>query len=928
MLPDARPLRPLQLFVVSHTHWDREWYLPAGRFRQRLVALVDELLAEEGAGAAPFLLDGQAVVLEDYLAVRPEKRDVLAEHLRDGSIEAGPWYVLADELIPSGEALVRNLLAGRATLHSFGAHAPPVLYSPDSFGHPAALPLLAAGFGFPLIVLWRGYGGPAWPDGDVFRWQAADGSEVLVYHLSPDGYELGSSLPQDEGSARDRWTSLRATLTPRSTLGVALLPNGADHHARQPRIDYAIAMLARVASPETEVRRSSLTDFARELVSRASGAKVPEIGGDENGAIELRNSYGYTWALQGTFGARAQSKRRNAFAERLFIRDMEPWVVLAKLHERRNERDALVRAAWKALLLCHPHDTLCGCSVDEVARAMSARLDDAIAQGTGLRDDALLDIADHDPVHARLHPSAWRPMVLVRNPAARARGGVAELEVLSFREHVRVGPGSAVESGEEHLASGGVDRPAAKPYTLQGGRVPYQILGRNVRHDRVESPLSYPHDDLVDSDQVVAWLPPVSGYGLSALSIEIDDGADAAIAGRHSPPAQVRAGDHWLDNGLLRVGLDDDGTVRLEARELDIVQESLISFEDVGDVGDLYTHSPRPPLVNRATFAGARLVHAGPLRGELHANWNLAIPEASTRTGRSAVTRELAIEVALTLDAAAGFLRVRVSGENQCRDHRLRVVFHTGLANAQVWADAAFGPVHRTPVTTPPSSAELAPGTAPLGRYVTLSSERGGATLYSDGLAEYEASASGDIAVTLVRAVGELSRNDLPERPGHAGWPAPTPEAQSLGAFEARFAVLPHRTRGPEEVALIERVADDALLPLTGSTLRSALALPSPVLGVELLSGDGEKAEPGGALTFSSCKSSEDGAWIVLRCVNPTDLTLPGRWRLGVPIGEAHLARIDETPSTALSVKGGEVEFIAAPRAVVTVLVRVPNPSR
>ncbi|HWE43390.1 MAG TPA: hypothetical protein VG432_12835, partial [Gemmatimonadaceae bacterium] len=148
---------PLDVHVVSHTHWDREWYHPAGRFRQRLVALIDELIDDPLPPGESFLLDGQAIVLDDYLAVRPERREALAALLRDGRLEAGPWYVLADELIPSAEALVRNLLAGRRAVRALGGEPPAVLYCPDSFGHPAALPAIARGFGMSVVVLWRGY---------------------------------------------------------------------------------------------------------------------------------------------------------------------------------------------------------------------------------------------------------------------------------------------------------------------------------------------------------------------------------------------------------------------------------------------------------------------------------------------------------------------------------------------------------------------------------------------------------------------------------------------------------------------------------------------------------------------------------------------------------------------------------------------------
>jgi alpha-mannosidase len=327
-------------------------------------------------------------------------------------------------------------------------------------------------------------------------------------------------------------------------------------------------------------------------------------------------------------------------------------------------------------------------------------------------------------------------------------------------------------------------------------------------------------------------------------------------------------------------------------------------------------------VITGARFVEARLVHEGPLRGELQLSWRLAVPEESKRAGRSAVAVQLEIHAALTLDAGAPFLRVRVSGANLCRDHRLRVLFHTGIVDAEVWADSSFGAVRRSPIATPPASAELAPPTDPLARYVTLSGAAAGATLFSDGLAEYEATVSGDIAVTLLRAVGELSRNDLPERPGHAGWPVPTPEAQSLGAFEACFAYLPHGARDERTIARVERIADDVLLPLTGATLRSTLTIVPNIKGVELVLDESESTDIDGCLAFSACKATEDGGALLLRCFNLADRPIRARWRLGAEIVDACLARLDETPMTAVAVEGRDVPFEAPPRALVTVMVR------
>src|SRR5205085_12402626 len=251
--------------------WDREWYRTAEEFRQRLVDLIDELIADPPREGESFLLDGQAIVLVDYLAVRPSQRDRLRGLLQAGRLEAGPWFVLADELIPSGEALVRNLLIGRAVLNSIGATSPPILYCPDSFGHPAALPELAAGFGLPLIILWRGYGGRRWKSGDVVRWRAPSGSEAILFHLPPDGYEFGASLPVSADKAAERWSRMREVIAPRATLGVSLIQNGADHHARQSGLRDAVGLLSdRVAESGDRLVVSSMRGFAEAMSSRAT----------------------------------------------------------------------------------------------------------------------------------------------------------------------------------------------------------------------------------------------------------------------------------------------------------------------------------------------------------------------------------------------------------------------------------------------------------------------------------------------------------------------------------------------------------------------------------------------------------------------------------------------------------------------------------
>ncbi len=891
-MPDPRHpgAGPLDVLVVSHTHWDREWYRTAGEFRQLLVALIDDLL--DRPGTAPFLLDGQAILVDDYLDVRPERSSDLRRAFADGRLEAGPWFVLSDELIPSAEALVRNLLAGSRVLRRLGASPPPVLYSPDAFGHPAALPELAHGFGAGLAIVWRGYGGARWPAGDLVRWRAPSGRECVLLHLAPDGYEIGASLPIASDAATRRWRELRDILGGRSMLGIVLLPNGADHHARQLNLDRALAELGEAAIPD-RVRAAGLAQLAGEIVSRAAAERLPSIRG------ELRDSYGYTWTLGGTLGARAAQKRANARVERLLVRDVEPWV--AFLPRRGAAHSAvLVDACWRAVLLAHPHDSLCGCSTDDVATAVDARLVAAIREGEFLRYRTLRELLGHRPDLARSDVDAWRPRLIVRNRAPRPRSGVVEIEWDVPLAHVRVGPDSA------SLAPQAIPNSGSRSLH---GLPTFQTLARKRLHIREESPRDYPRDELVERRRALTWIDAVPAYGMRV----VPPGRGDVRAAESVVPAS--AGSASIANGVLSVEVRGDA-IRLTAgaREL----PAFLSFESEADAGDLYTPSILTGSRCIGTLARWRVTAKGPWRSELTTWWTVPVAERTVHTATGERVRHrrtmALVEARLQLDAGASFVRIVVRGVWRASDARLRVRLDTGIASARTWADAMFGDVERArPELRCADRAveQLQPG-APLHRFVSRYSARSGTTVFSDGLAEYEADDDASIAITLVRSTGDLSRAHLPERPGHAGWPTATPMAQSRGPYEATFALALHGPRTPDQVVAVHEMAEDVLLPIVGTTWRSAIDPPVAFHGIELA---------GRGLVFSCAKPGEDRSWTAVRCLNVLEECVEGSWRLPGAI-DAMLARLDETPLGALPIAEGRVAFIAPPRSVVTILLR------
>src|SRR5213083_3098456 len=344
--------------LIPHTHWDREWYLPRAAFQARLIPALDDLIErlQADAGYRSFLLDGQTVLLADYLRARPEREGDVKALVKTGRLQVGPWYVLADELIPSGESLVRNLLLGAADSQRLGGRLD-VLYSPDAFGHPAVWPTLAREFGIKHGVVWRGLGGEAGQERDLYRWRGPDGKDVLLWHLPPQGYEIGAGLPADANRLPAVWASVRDALVARAAGKHIPVFIGADHHAAHPHMTRLRDLLAEL-DPANAFRISRLDEFFQ----GAESAKAPLLSG------ELRWSYRYAWTLQGVHGTRAPLKRRNSELELWLERFAEPLAALARRAGGRDRRPVL-DLAWRALVGCQFHDAVAGCVSDPVAQS-------------------------------------------------------------------------------------------------------------------------------------------------------------------------------------------------------------------------------------------------------------------------------------------------------------------------------------------------------------------------------------------------------------------------------------------------------------------------------------------------------------------------------------------------------------------------------
>jgi mannosylglycerate hydrolase len=842
--------RPWRLWVVPHTHWDREWYLPLEDFRIRLARVVDELIETlEERAAHRFTLDGQAIVLEDYLEIRPEMEERLRCLLASRRLETGPSYVLPDEFLVGGESLVRNLLHGKAVCARYGAAPAPVGYLPDSFGHPSQLPQVLRGFGLGTFVFSRGLGHERERVGGRFRWRAPGGSEVLALP-QPVDYAAGASLGHSQLSAEadlarnaaDRVEQvLRAEEPMLADPGFRdlFLGNGYDHSALQADLPEVVAAL-RELKPGLEVRLALVSEYA-EAMAAENGA-LPVFEGELAGGARVN-------VLRGVNSTRMYLKQANERCERE-LASAETLCALALLTRPGfRHLSGELRLAWRELLRNHPHDSICGCSVDEVHDDMGQRFRSALRIARRVADLALHALG-----------GAWL-----------AGDNELEPQLLdgAYRWAYRPSPGAPVRpeavTGEASFAN-----------TLPFAR-------------RRLVALELPRDSGARGLQV----EPHPGGRRAWLELELD-GFSAATVSLADPPLmreQARAVDgRTIENRRYRVTAADDGTLTVLDRRTGAAVQGLHRLEDVGDRGDSYTFCPldgdRPHALRRARV---RITANGPVWAELELAYELELPSRlePDRRARGAESVACPVVTRVRLWARSERIEFTTSVANQASDHRLRVRFACPAPVETVRAEGHFAVVHR-PARPSLSESWFEP---PHTTNHTLGAVAGGGlVLLGKGLPEYEATENGELALTLLRCVGWLSRDDLSTRRGGAGPQIQVPGAQCHGEHVFEYAV---ELGEPPDAELLRRSQDYRFDFVEGAP---GVALESPVGAIA------------GDLVFSALKAAEDGDGVVLRVFRTGGGAPGGGEGLRLPAGTRR-CRLDEIPleNAGAKLRPGEI---------------------
>ena len=821
--------------IVPHTHWDREWYLPFQRFRHMLVNLVDDLLDILTKQDYRFMLDGQTVVLEDYFEIRSERKEELLQRIRDGKIAVGPWYLLPDQWLVGGESLIRNIEYSHDLAAEFNIPQMQIGYLPDMFGHSSAIPQMLSNLtNFKATVLWRGVP----PDIITvpFTWKSHPSSTASIPAVYlPGGYGNASRFVEEYKDFVEMVDNGISELEPFSPLPVYLLMNGSDHLFPQAFVQENVD---RMKEEGIDISLGSLNDYVEHLekaIIKSDYMPPTYIG-------EFR-SPARAPLLQDTYSARMWIKLWNQRVEDILVRQAEPISTYLWLSLGHDYPTSYLKTAWKWLLRNHPHDSICGCSVDSTHEEMKARFSWAESIGESLVQNAVKTIEEGVDETKSAEPSVLVfnsggsieapvyfeftvPKEQIVNGIQAPDGTIYDVQRLESRDDVffettvgmrmaKMGIGLLPGRKLMNFYINDVEfYDSDKPGVLElrfvsdrhlVGDLDWEEFKRKARE--LIASKRYKKVHLIaarPTQNVYASVIPLQPWVFTKL-LPVVDQPDETLD-------ELQVSNEQVNNRFYSVSFNKDGTLSVIDKKSGVQYDNLHIFEDIGDRGDEYTFGRVNPEKVKITNVKRQIINAGPICGEVRQKMELEIFE-SLDDSREKRTGKVRIPVESTFRFYRDTPRIEVTTKltNMTKDHRLRICFDLPFKSEISHTATHFGVVERrgSPTSIPESEElekshstfpEVPSGIQPQKRFIRIDDDNGSEaiTIFNTGLPEVELVKGNRVAITLIRSVGWLSRSDFPERPIHAGPGEETPGAQEMGTeYEFHYGFVVHSKEEP-----------------------------------------------------------------------------------------------------------------------------------
>lgn len=776
------------IHVVPHSHWDREWYFTTSRSKVYLMKDLADVLdtLEKNPDFKTWMLDGQASLLDDYLIWRPQDESRIRTLVRDGRLVVGPWYTQTDEMLASGESIVRNLFYGMRRCENFGPYMH-VGYMPDSFGQSGNMPQIYRQAGFKDTLFWRGVSNDM-VEKLNFTWRGDDGSVVFATQM-PNGYYIGGNVPEDPDQ-NDVWWHEQCLdrLAPRYATEHVYFPCGFDQAPIRRNLPELVAERAKRDHDNT-YKMSGIPEYLadlREAVDR-EGVKLEEVHGELLNAKHMR-------IHRSIWSSRSDLKRLNTKAQFYVANVLEPTLSLSASLGNEYPKKA-IEHVWKLLLENAAHDSMGSCVADFVNADVGLRYKQAM-------DIATSFVELHSRLIATSVDSSGAPMtVTVFNSDAHPRGGVVV-------EHMYL-------PGEDFKILDEKGNPVV--YTILSSRdLTDYVLSQMIRLDPSRKP--YVPNKVLDAEVAIeAHGVPAMGYAQYRLVLNESS----------ARPLRKLDRDDMLENEYYRISINADGTLRVEDRANGYVYDHQAVLVENGGDGDSFNYSPpTQDLVARSDEGRPEVsIEGSDIYQRATIDFSMRVPKDLDERARGIRSANLSVRLTVALRRGSRIIDLEVHVENHVLSHRLCILFDAQMATKFNFADEQFGAIRRENVharemalynaslgkenedATEGESAlpanwrqnaetwqEMPVAIEPTQSYVVLGDGTRGIAVLPRGVREYQivGDEKNEICLTLFRTYGFMGKEDLLYRPGRASGERTmeTPDAQLQESMDFDLGLL------------------------------------------------------------------------------------------------------------------------------------------
>lgn len=762
-----------KIHVIPHSHWDREWYFTTSRSKVYLMKDLGDVLntLENDPEFKYFMVDAQGSLLDDYIKWRPQDKERISKLVNDGRLVIGPWYTQTDQLVISGESIVRNMYYGMKRCESFGKYMN-VGYVPDSFGQSGNMPQIYRQFGIEDTLFWRGVSDDMVKHTD-YNWRGDDGSVVFTTQI-PFGYYIGGNIPEEPEENEEFWQKeCLEKAGGRSATRHIYFPNGFDQAPVRTNLPQLVKE-RNEKDPENEYVISCIEDYIKDV--KSENPELEEVQGELVIAKHMR-------IHKSIFSSRSDLKVMNTQIQNYVTNVMEPLLTISYNLGNEYPHEA-VAEIWKLLFENAAHDSIGSCISDTANEDVYVRYKQA--------RDIAVNLVE---LHSRLIATN------VKNDADMTFTAINTLpqkrkDTVIVKTYVPGGKFAIIdEKGND------VDYTIIKSRDLTD-----YVLSQTIMLD--SSRKFYVPDQVLEVTMAIkANDVPALGY----VQYSIDTQKDS-----HKETADKKV----LENKYYTIEVEENGSLTIVDKANNVTYKNQGILVENGDDGDSFNYSP--PRKDMEVFSNESKctvkISGSDIYDQAEIHFDMVVPADLDERAEGKVSVTMLVDMTVALRKDSKVIDFNVKVDNKGLSHRLCVLFDSQIVSAFNYADQQFGLIKRpnyyekemklymesmnnktekkagiqelanwandqSTWQEPPISIE------PTQSYVSLTDGKTGIAVIPQGVREYEVLDDSKIRLTLFRTYGFMGKENLIYRPGRASGERiiETPAAQLLKEMEFNF---------------------------------------------------------------------------------------------------------------------------------------------